>query len=169
MKMLKTVTLAAGALLLASSVQAQNLPTDNLTRIAADQQKVYTGKVPDNFTGEVKVTHLFSPESPARAASAMVTFQPGARTVWHTHPIGQILTVTEGCGLVQAEGKPAVTMKPGDVIWIPAHVKHWHGASKNSEVTHYVVTEAKDGSAVKWLEPVSDADYDKAAASAKCD
>ncbi|PHP68652.1 cupin [Zhengella mangrovi] len=113
----------------------------------------------DWFTGRVRIDPLFQPESPARAAGAAVTFEPGARTAWHTHPYGQTLIVTQGVGRVQREGGPVEEIHPGDVIWFPAGEKHWHGAAPDVAMTHIAIQEAKDGSAVTWMEKVSDEDY----------
>jgi 4-carboxymuconolactone decarboxylase len=112
-----------------------------------------------NFTGEVRVESRFQAQSPGRVGGGTVTFQPGARTAWHTHPLGQTLIVTEGCGLVQNEGGVRQTIQPGDVVWIPPGVRHWHGASRDEAMTHVAVAESLDGSAVTWLEHVSDAEY----------
>lgn len=113
----------------------------------------------DWFTGRVRIDPLFQPESPARAAGAAVTFEPGARTAWHTHPYGQTLIVTQGVGRVQREGGPVEEIHPGDVVWFPAGEKHWHGAAPDVAMTHIAIQEAKDGSAVTWMEKVSDEDY----------
>jgi quercetin dioxygenase-like cupin family protein len=113
----------------------------------------------DWFTGSVRIDPLFQTEAPARGAGAAVTFEPGARTAWHTHPAGQVLIVTAGCGRVQREGGPVEEIRPGDVVWFPAGEKHWHGAAPEVAMTHIAIQEAVDGIAVTWLEQVSDADY----------
>jgi len=105
------------------------------------------------------VDMLHTPKEPWRTSAAYVTFEPGARTVWHTHPVGQTLVVTLGTGLVQRVGGPVETIRPGDVVWIPAGVKHWHGAAPSTGMTHIAITEMLNGKAVDWLEPVSDAQY----------
>ncbi|CAH0446526.1 (R)-mandelonitrile lyase [Ralstonia pseudosolanacearum] len=108
------------------------------------------------FTGNVRIDPLnIAPQAPARASSASVTFEPGARTVWHTHPLGQTLIVTSGCGWTQCEGEPIVEIRAGDVVWCPPGHKHWHGASATTAMTHVAITEALDGKAVEWLEPSS--------------
>jgi quercetin dioxygenase-like cupin family protein len=112
------------------------------------------------FTGEVRLEPLFAAEDPARAYGARVTFQPGARTAWHTHPLGQTLIVTAGSGRVQRQGGPIESIHPGDVAWIPPGEKHWHGAAPDTAMTHIAVHEALDGETVEWLEPVSDAEYE---------
>src|SRR5690242_9949229 len=98
----------------------------------------------DWFTGRVRIDQLFSPHEPARAASALVTFEPGARTAWHTHPLGQTLIVTSGFGWAQREGGPIEEIRPGDVVWIPAGEKHWHGASPTTAMTHIAIQEQLD-------------------------
>ena len=113
----------------------------------------------DWFTGTVRIDPLFQAEAPGRVAGAAVTFEPGARTAWHTHPAGQTLIVTAGLGRVQREGGPVEEIRPGDVVWFPAGERHWHGASPDVAMTHIAIQEAVDGVAVDWMEPVSDADY----------
>ena len=111
------------------------------------------------FTGTVRVDPLFKAPEPARALGASVTFEPGARTAWHTHPLGQTLIVTEGCGLVQRWGGPIEEIRPGDVIWFPPGEKHWHGAAATTAMTHIAIQEQLDGETVSWMEKVSDAQY----------
>ena len=113
----------------------------------------------DYFTGTVRIDPLFAAPPPARVAGASVTFEPGARTAWHTHPLGQTLIVTAGCGWVQREGGAVQSIRPGDVIWFAPEEKHWHGATATTAMTHIAVQETVDGSAVVWLDKVSDADY----------
>lgn len=113
----------------------------------------------DYFTGTVRIDAPFSGEPPARIGGATVTFEPGARTAWHTHPLGQTLLVTAGLGWVQREDGPVQTIKPGDVVWIAPGEKHWHGASATTAMTHIAIAESLNGSPVDWLEPVSDAQY----------
>jgi quercetin dioxygenase-like cupin family protein len=120
-----------------------------------------SGKGPaEYFTGTVRVDPLFHAPSPARAAGASVTFEPGARTAWHTHPLGQTLIVTAGYGRVQRwEGK-IEEVRPGDIVWFPPGEKHWHGASPTTALTHIAIQEALDGTVVNWMEHVSDEQYD---------
>ncbi|WP_062114444.1 (R)-mandelonitrile lyase [Aureimonas sp. AU40] len=113
----------------------------------------------DWFTGTVRVDALFAANEARRAAAASVTFEPGARTAWHTHPRGQTLIVTAGLGLVQREGGPVEEIRPGDVIWFEPGEKHWHGASPTTAMTHIAIQENQDGKVVDWMEQVSDADY----------
>ncbi|RWO92924.1 cupin domain-containing protein [Mesorhizobium sp.] len=113
----------------------------------------------DYFTGAVRIDPLFQAPEPARVGGASVTFEPGARTAWHTHPLGQTLIVTAGLGRVQREGAPVEEILPGDVVWIPPGVKHWHGASATTAMTHLAIQESLDGKPVEWLEKVSDEQY----------
>jgi quercetin dioxygenase-like cupin family protein len=111
------------------------------------------------FTGNVRVDPLCRPPAPARVQSTSVTFEPGARTAWHTHPLGQTLVVTAGCGRVQCWGQPIQEIRAGDVVWIPAGEKHWHGAAPTTALTHIAIHEHLDGKNADWLEHVSDAQY----------
>jgi quercetin dioxygenase-like cupin family protein len=117
----------------------------------------------DYFTGTVKVTALVKGEEPSCLTCASVNFAAGARSAWHTHPKGQLLIVTEGTGLIQQWGEPVRKIQKGDVIWTPAGVKHWHGASPTSTMTHTAINETKDGKAVDWMEKVTDDEYNKTA------
>ena len=111
------------------------------------------------FTGRVRIDPLFNPIESARAGGASVTFEPGARTAWHSHPLGQTLIVTAGCGRVQREGGPIEDIHPGDVIQFVPGEKHWHGAAPTTSVTHIAIQEALDGKAADWMEHVSDEQY----------
>ena len=113
----------------------------------------------EHFTGDVRIDPLFEPTEPARAAGLSVTFEPGARTAWHTHPLGQRLVVTDGCGLVQREGGPVEQVRPGDVVWFPPDEKHWHGAAPDKSMTHVAIQEQRDGEFVAWEEHVTDEQY----------
>jgi quercetin dioxygenase-like cupin family protein len=113
----------------------------------------------DWFTGTVRIDPLFTAPAPARAAGAAVTFEPGARTAWHTHPLGQTLIVLFGRGLVQREGGPVEEIRSGDVVWFAPNEKHWHGAGPDTAMQHIAVQEALDGKVVEWLEHVTDAQY----------
>jgi len=114
---------------------------------------------PDSFTGNVRADRLLSPPEPARVSGALVTFEPGARTAWHTHPLGQTLIVQSGCGWVQRAGGPVETIRPGDVVWFEPGEKHWHGATATTGMSHIAISERLDGVSVNWLEHVSDAEY----------
>lgn len=113
----------------------------------------------DWFTGNVRIDSPFQGEAPARAGGAIVTFEPGARTAWHTHPLGQTLLVTSGCGWTQCEGEEIVLIRAGDVVWCPPGHKHWHGATPTTAMTHVAIAEMLDGRAVDWLEHVTDEQY----------
>jgi quercetin dioxygenase-like cupin family protein len=113
----------------------------------------------DWFTGAVRIDPLFQADDPARVAGASVTFEPGARTAWHTHPLGQTLIVTAGAGLAGRWGGPVEEIRPGDVVWFPPGEKHWHGASPTTAMTHIAIQERLDGKAVEWMEQVSDQQY----------
>ena len=113
------------------------------------------------FTGSVRIDPLFEAPAPARVFAAAVTFEPGARTAWHTHPLGQTLIVTSGFGWVQREGGPVEEIRPGDTVWFPPNVKHWHGATATTAMTHIAIQEKLNGSPVTWMEKVTDEQYRK--------
>jgi quercetin dioxygenase-like cupin family protein len=119
-----------------------------------------SGKGPAEwFTGAVRIDPLFQAPEPARVGGASVTFEPGARTAWHTHPLGQTLIITAGLGWVQREGGSIEEVRPGDVVWFPPGLRHWHGATPETAMTHIAIQESLDGKAVDWLEHVSDEQY----------
>ena len=120
----------------------------------------------DWFTGTVRVDPLFQAPTPARVGAAKVTFEPGARTAWHTHPLGQTLIVTDGLGLVQRDGGPIEEIRPGDIVWFPPGERHWHGASPTNAMTHIAVQESLNGKAVDWMEHVTDEQYRRQASRA---
>jgi quercetin dioxygenase-like cupin family protein len=121
-----------------------------------------SGKGPEAcFTGTVRVDPLFQVGDPTRLSGGQVTFEPGARTMWHTHPLGQTLIVTSGLGQVQCEGGPIEEIRPGDVVWFPPGEKHWHGAAATTAMTHIAITESLNGKNVEWMEKVSDEQYRK--------
>lgn len=111
------------------------------------------------FTGTVRLDAPFKTTEPARASGATVTFEPGARTAWHTHPLGQTLIITFGCGRVQREGGPIEEVRAGDIVWFPPGEKHWHGASPTAAMSHIAIAEALDGKVVDWMEKVRDEQY----------
>jgi len=113
----------------------------------------------DYFTGTVRIDSTFQRNEPARLLGATVTFEPGARTAWHTHPLGQTLIVTAGSGRVQRWGGPIEEIKPGDVVWFPPGEKHWHGAAATTAMTHIAIVEVLDGKSADWMEKVSDEQY----------
>ncbi len=150
---MKFLTTFAIALALASVTAAQDI-----TVTPASSRPPQQGPA-DNFTGTVRVERLFGAVEPARATGGLVTFEAGARTAWHVHPLGQTLIVTAGVGRVQQWGGPVQEIVKGDTVSIPANVKHWHGAAPGSSMSHLAITELKDGKAVDWLEKVSDTDF----------
>jgi quercetin dioxygenase-like cupin family protein len=119
-----------------------------------------SGKGPEDwFTGAVRIDPLFQPNDARRAAAATVTFEPGARTAWHTHPLGQTLIVTAGCGWVQREGGAIEEIHPGDVVWFEPNERHWHGATSKTAMTHIAIQENLNGKVVEWMEKVTDEQY----------
>lgn len=148
-------TIVAIVLAFAASAQAQEM---NITR--AGSKASYKG--PEQyFSGAVRVDPLFAAAAPSTTAGAAVTFEPGARSAWHTHPAGQVLIVTSGVGRVQQWGGPLQEIRPGDVIVTPPGVKHWHGAAPSTAMTHLAIQESVAGKNVNWMEKVSDEQYDK--------
>jgi len=115
----------------------------------------------DWFTGSVRIDSRFQRPAPARIGGAIVTFEPGARTAWHTHPLGQTLIVTGGCGRVQRDGGPIQEIRAGDVVWVEPGERHWHGASPTTAMTHIAIAEMLDGKAVEWMEHVTDEQYNR--------
>jgi len=153
---MKTIpAIAASFAVLASAAWPQNGPQIIVTPSGSQPSSLAT----ENFTGVVRVDGRFQREAPARVGGGTVTFEPGARTAWHTHPLGQTLIVTAGAGLVQNWGGPVQDIRPGDVVWIPPGVKHWHGASPRTGMTHIAIAEALDGKSVEWNEQVSAEQY----------
>jgi quercetin dioxygenase-like cupin family protein len=150
------------ALASAASVAAQAAPT---TEREAHMQIKRSGSEPSRrapaeyFTGTVRIDPLFQAPDPARVSGGSVTFEPGARTAWHTHPLGQTLIVTGGFGWVQREGGPIEEVRPGDVVWFPPGEKHWHGATPTTAMMHIAIQEALNGKNVDWMEKVSDEQY----------
>jgi quercetin dioxygenase-like cupin family protein len=158
---MKKFSSTCAALLCLATLPDAGIAQDGSTAISITQaatQKVITG-APERFTGSVRVQSLFDAKEPMRSSGGQVTFQPGARSAWHTHPLGQMLIVTDGIGWVQQWGGPVQVMRKGDVVWIPPGVKHWHGATPTSSVTHLAFQEQVNGVAVNWLEKVTDEQY----------
>ncbi|MGH0258382.1 cupin domain-containing protein, partial [Sinorhizobium meliloti] len=147
----------ASLVLAASSASAQSDQAITVTRAGSQPS---TAGAAENFTGSVRVDDRFKGSGEARISGATVTFEPGARTAWHTHPLGQTLIVTQGVGLVQREGDRVEEIRPGDTVWIPPGVKHWHGASPSVGMSHIAFSEALDGKTVEWMEQVSDEQYE---------
>lgn len=163
MKTLLATTLLLSAMDMASAqgtpAHVASTEADAPLQISRHASRAVITASPQNFTGTARVEMLFSPANPLRASAGSVTFEQGARTHWHTHPLGQTLVVTAGVGRVQRWGGPVEEIRVGDVIHIPPGVKHWHGASPTSGMNHLAMTEASNGKSVDWLEPVSDAQY----------
>jgi quercetin dioxygenase-like cupin family protein len=148
--MLSLATIPLFGMAQTENAQIAIKPTSSQTVIAG---------TPDHFRGSVRVQTLFDAKDPARSTGGEVTFQPGARSAWHTHPLGQILIVTDGVGWIQQWGGPVQVIRKGDVVWIPAGVKHWHGATPTNAMTHIAIQEQLNGTVVNWLEQVTDEQY----------
>ena len=168
--MTRLATIAVGLSLLASAsttafAQAATSSPSGTSDGPMDLKIARAGSQPSTrgpaefFTGSVRVDPLFPAAAPSRMSGGLVTFEPGARSAWHTHPVGQVLVVTAGLGWVQREGGPVEEMRPGDVVLIPPGLRHWHGAAATTGVTHIALQEQVDGQAVAWMEKVSDAQY----------
>jgi quercetin dioxygenase-like cupin family protein len=142
--------------LIAGSVGAEEMPSVQVTRVGTQASAAGPAEF---FSGTVRVDTPFKGSGLARISGATVTFEPGARTAWHTHPLGQTLIVTAGAGLVQQWGRPVQEIRPGDTVWIPPGVKHWHGASRTTAMSHIAIAEVLDGKVVEWMEKVSDEQY----------
>lgn len=151
--------LSSGLVGAATDAQAPRADRGDSIQVVPREARTSNPGAATNFTGHAQVEQLFGARGSSRVTGGIVTFELGARSVWHTHPAGQILIVTAGSGLVQQWGSPVQTMKAGDVVWIPAGIKHWHGASPSSSVTHIAIQEVAEGSVVDWLEPVTDEQY----------
>jgi len=160
-------TLAAIAALISGdspTITQKGAPTMDITR-KADMTTI-EGPA-EWFTGRVTITGLFQREAPSRVGGAIVHFEPGARTAWHKHPLGQTLIVTEGVGWTQIEGGPKLEFHAGDIMWCPPDHKHWHGATPHEAMTHIAIQESQNGSPVTWMEHVTDAQYLSAASAAE--
>ncbi|MBK5122189.1 cupin domain-containing protein [Burkholderia sp. R-69980] len=156
MKLLAAASIVLSLTTATFSAHAQEKQELEIIRVGSQP----SGKAPaENFTGSVRLDSMFSGTAPSRVGGGTVTFEPGARTAWHTHPLGQILIVTAGVGEVQQWGHPRQEIHPGDIVWIPAGVKHWHGASPTTGMTHIAIAEALDGKSVEWMEKVTDEQY----------
>jgi quercetin dioxygenase-like cupin family protein len=154
---MKLAAMTFASLVLATST-ASAQSDQAITVMHAGSQPSTVGGA-DNFTGTVRVDSRFKGTGPARISGGTVTFEPGARTAWHTHPLGQTLIVTHGVGLVRHWDGDVQEIRPGDTVWIPPGVKHWHGAAPTSGMTHIGISEQLDGKSVDWLEKVSDEQY----------
>ena len=155
---MRTLALSILAIALCGGSAAQKQGDHTMEIIRNGSQPAIKGPA-DWFTGEVRIDGMFNRSEPSRLTGATVTFEPGARTAWHSHPLGQTLIVTSGVGWTQCEGEPRVEIRAGDIIFCPPGHKHWHGATSGNAMTHIAIQEALDGVNVTWMEQVSDADY----------
>lgn len=152
-----TLMASAISLTIGAAIAADPAPSKvKIARIGSQPSSIGPQQ---NFTGAVRVDSPFRAEAPGRVGGGIVTFEPGARTAWHAHPLGQTLIVTAGIGRVQQWGSPAEEIRPGDVVWIPAGVKHWHGASRTIGMSHVAISESLNGQSATWMEKVSDEQY----------
>lgn len=159
-KIALVATLATAGLAVTAAPAVAQDTSAAADQVVVDQAQVKVNPGPaDFFTGKAWVRSLTSPTQPGQAGTALVTFEPGARSNWHTHPAGQTLYVTSGCGWTEAEGQAPQRICAGDMVYVKPGVRHWHGATASETMTHVAITESLDGKNVVWLEPVSDADY----------
>ncbi|GAB3788704.1 (R)-mandelonitrile lyase [Dyella agri] len=158
-KILLGIAVCAAIPLAGAAAQRNDMRESPMQKIIPAGTQGSTTGAEEYFTGHVRVDPLFQANSEINASGAYVTFEPGARSAWHTHPAGQRLVVTSGVGLTQEWGKPVREIHPGDVVWCPPGVKHWHGAAAGSVMTHLAVTGAVNGKSVEWMEKVSDEQY----------
>ncbi|MCR8721700.1 cupin domain-containing protein [Pseudomonas syringae USA007] len=160
MRILIALSVLSASGLISLCAQAADIPKEKAMNIVRNGEQASIMGAPGNFVGNARIDPLFAARAPSTVSAGAVTFQPGARSVWHTHPKGQTLVVTAGTGWIQqADGEKSV-IKPGDVIWTPPGVKHWHGATATTGMTHIAIQEAVDGKNVEWMEPVSEAQYE---------
>ncbi len=158
--LIKTSSLAAIMLCTAMSAHSADIPKEQAMAISRNGEQASIMGAPANFVGNARIDPLFAARAPSTVSAGAVTFQPGARSAWHTHPKGQTLIVTAGTGWVQQVGGEKTVIMPGDVIWTPPGVKHWHGATATTGMTHMAIQEAVDGKNVEWMEPVTEAQYE---------
>lgn len=158
-KILLGIVGCAAIPLAGAAAQRNDMRESPMQKIISAGTQEFTTGAEEHFTGRVRVDPLFQANDEINASGAYVTFEPGARSAWHTHPAGQRLVVTSGVGLTQQWGKPVQEIHPGDVVWCPPGVKHWHGAAPGSVMTHLAVTGAVNGTSVVWMEKVSDEQY----------
>jgi len=153
-------------ILIAAAVLAADAAKPQLTVMRVGSRPLIDGPAA-NFTGKATIDRQVRPDASQRIMGSLVSFEPGSRTAWHTHPLGQTLIVTAGCGWVQIEGGKKEEIRPGDVIWTPANVRHWHGAQPDSSMSHYAIVEPLNGSSAEWMEKVSDDTYGQKDATCK--
>lgn len=160
MRTLFSVSALAATWMTAMSIHANGIPAEKTMSVVRNGEQASIMGAPANFVGSARIDPLIPVRAPSNVSAGAVTFQPGARSVWHTHPLGQTLVVTSGMGWVQQENGEKIAIKPGDVIWTPPGVKHWHGATATTGMSHIAIQESRDGKNVEWLEPVSEAQYE---------
>ncbi|MFU2328052.1 cupin domain-containing protein [Pseudomonas sp. NFX98] len=160
MQTLVSVSALVAVLMASAFACADDSAKDQSMSVARNGEQASIQGAPANFVGNARIDPLFPVRAPSKVSAGAVTFQPGARSIWHTHPLGQTLVVTAGTGWVQQEGGEKIVIKPGDVIWTPPGVKHWHGATATTGMTHIAIQESLDGKNVEWMEPVSEAQYE---------
>lgn len=156
------IKMSSLAVMLSTAVSAHSadISKDQIMAVTRNGEQASMMGAPANFVGNARIDPLFAARAPSTVSAGAVTFQPGARSAWHTHPKGQTLIVTAGTGWVQQVGGEKIVIKPGDVIWTPPGVKHWHGATATTGMTHMAIQEAVDGKNVEWMELVSEAQYE---------
>ena len=162
MRTLAALSTLASMLMSPLAANAADAPSGAAMSIVRNGEQASIMGAPANFVGAARIDPLFPARSPSRVSAGYVTFQPGARSMWHTHPLGQTLVVTSGTGWIQQAGGEKQAIKPGDVIWTPPGVKHWHGATSTTGMTHMAIQETENGKNVEWLEAVTDAQYEAA-------
>ena len=160
MKALATLSALAATLMASMSGYGAEIPTEKTMNVVRNGEQASTMGAPGNVVGSARIDPLIAVRAPSKVSAGAVTFQPGARSVWHTHPLGQALVVTAGMGWIQQENGEKIVIKPGDVIWTPPGVKHWHGATATTGMSHIAIQESQDGKNVEWLEPVTEAQYE---------
>lgn len=160
MRLLTSVFAWVAMPFVALDTYAADVASGNAMSIVRNGEQASITGAPTNFVGAARIDPLFPVRAPSRVSAGYVTFQPGARSMWHTHPLGQTLVVTAGSGWVQEAGGEKHSIKPGDVIWTPPGVKHWHGATSTTGMTHMAIQESLDGKNVEWMEPVTAQQYE---------
>lgn len=160
MRLLTSVFAWVAMPIVALDTYAADVASGNAMSIVRNGEQASITGAPTNFVGAARIDPLFPVRTPSRVSAGYVTFQPGARSMWHTHPLGQTLVVTAGSGWVQEAGGEKHSIKPGDVIWTPPGVKHWHGATSTTGMTHMAIQESLDGKNVEWMEPVTAQQYE---------
>lgn len=160
MRLLTSVFAWIAMPIVALDTYAADVASGNAMSIVRNGEQASITGAPTNFVGAARIDPLFPVRTPSRVSAGYVTFQPGARSMWHTHPLGQTLVVTAGSGWVQEAGGEKHSIKPGDVIWTPPGVKHWHGATSTTGMTHMAIQESLDGKNVEWMEPVTAQQYE---------